>query len=153
MKRTSLTSLAITLATAATSVAQVITPVWVEHVNGVVNVDPTNQLPTLVKAGGNGTNVFSFDGTDVMDSYAKFLKYDDDHYLLGIRENGINEGDPNLPQQLKDRAAAYPDRSIIWIDAHTGQPLGIALKTEVFPASLAASSQSATHAWWKWGIS
>ena len=77
----------------------------------------------------------------MIDSYAKFLKYDDDHYLLGIRENGINEGNPSLSQQLKDRAAAYPDRSIIWIDAHTGKSLGIALKTEVFAVSLDASSQ------------
>ncbi len=145
--------LALVVATATSAVAQVVTPVWVEHVNGLVNVDPANKLPILVKAGGTGDNTYSFDGTDVIDSYAKFLKYDDDHYLLGIRENGINEGDPGLSQELKDRAAAYPDRSIIWIDAHTGKPLGIALKTEVFPASLGASSQSTTHGWWKWGIS
>src|SRR5436190_23875613 len=136
MKKPSLVFLAFVSAT--TAVAQVITPVWVEHINGLVNVDRANKIPTLIKAGGTGTNTYNFNGTDVIDSYAKFLKYDDDHYLLGIRENGINEGDPNLSQQLKDRAAAYPDRSIIWIDAHTGQPLGIALKTEVFPASLAA---------------
>lgn len=145
--------LALSLAAAAlgaTAFAQEITPVWLEHVNGLVNVAPENKLPTLVKAGGTGDNTYSFDGTDVIDSYVSFVKYDDDHYLLGIRENGINENDTSLSQEMKDRAAAYPDRSVIWIDAKTGKPLGVALQAAVVPVSLAA--QSTAYAWWKFGV-
>jgi hypothetical protein len=142
----------LTFVAGTVALTQEITPVWVEHVNDLINVTAEDKLPILVRAGGTGDNTYNFDGTDVIDSYAKFLKYDDDHYLLGVRENGINESDPNLSQAQKDMAAKFPDRSIIWIDARTGKPLGIALRTEVFPVSLAAPDQSATHAWWKWGI-
>ncbi len=131
-------------------VAQEVTPVWLQHVNGVVNILPENKLPILAKAGGTGDNTYGFSGKDVIDSYAGFMKYDDSLYLLGIRENGINEDDPSLTQEQKDKAAKYPDRSLIWIDAATGKPLGLALKTEVLPVPLA--TQAATHAWWKWGI-
>ena len=79
-------------------------------------------------------------------------RYDDDHYLLGIRENGINENDPGLSADQKARAPLIRDRSIIWMDAKTGKPLGIALKPEVQPVPLNATSQSPTDAWWKWGI-
>lgn len=39
---------------------------------------------------------------------------------------------------------------MIWIDAKTGAPLGVALKTEIIPVPLA--TQAATHAWWKFGV-
>src|ERR1041384_3613171 len=123
MKTKLLNPLAFVFAAVTTAVAQVVTPVWVEHVNGLVNVDPSNKLPTLVKAGGTGDNTYSFDGTDVIDSYAKFLKYDEDHYLLGIRGSGIKGGDAGLSQELRARAAAYPDRSFFWTAAHTAKPL------------------------------
>ena len=68
MKTNSPTSLALALVLSTTAVCQVVTPVWVEHVNGLVNVDPANKLPTLIKAGGTGTNTYNFDGTDIIDS-------------------------------------------------------------------------------------
>jgi hypothetical protein len=135
----------------AAAVAQQITPLWVETINGLVHVLPENQLPTLLRAGGDGLSTYHLDGTDVLDCYANFLRYDDDHYLLGIRENGLNENDPGLSAESRARAKAFPDRSIIWIDAKTGKPLGIALTTEVFPARVPA--ESSTDPWWKWGIS
>ena len=104
--KTILTALAGAAFVSATVVAQVITPVWVQHINGLVNVQAADKLPVLVKAGGTGDNTYSFNGTDVIDSYVGFVKYDDDHYLLGIRENGINEGDPSLSAELRARAAA-----------------------------------------------
>ena len=133
-------------------VAQEITPVWVQHINELINVAPEDKLPILVKAGGSGDATYGFSGRDVIDSYVSFVKYNDDLYLLGVRENGINENDPNLTQELRDRAAAFPDRSIIWIDAATGKPLGVALTTEVLPVTLAAPEQNPIHAWWKFGI-
>lgn len=124
---------------------------WVQHLNGLINVAPENKIPILVRAGGTGDNTYGFSGRDVLDSYVGLTKYDDDHYLLGIRENGIDEQAAGLSQEQKDLAAAYPDRSVIWIDAKTGKPLGLALKTSLTPVPLAA--QAATYAWWKFGVS
>ncbi len=130
--------------------AQEIKPVWVQHLNGLVNVEPQDKIPTLVKAGGLQSRTTQFNGRDVIDSYVNFVRYDENLYLVGIRENGIDEQDPALTQEQKDRAAAFPDRSVIWIDAKTGKPLGLALKTEINPVPLAA--QPAVYAWWRWGV-
>ncbi len=137
---------------ATTVAAQEVTPIWLQDVNQLVNVTAEDKIPVLVKAGGSGDDTYGFSGRDVIDSYVNFLKYNDALYLLGIRENGINEDDPNLSQELRDIAIAYPDRSIIWIDAATAKPLGVALRTEILPVTLAAPDQSPTYAWWKWGI-
>lgn len=147
-----ITSTLTALAMTSMVMAQEVKPVWVQHLNEVVNVLPENKLPILVKAGGTGDSTYGFSGNDVLDSYVSFVKYDDTHYLLGIRENGINESDPSLSQELKDRAAAFPDRAVVWIDAATGKSLGVALKTEVRPVPLAAPDQAPTHAWWKFGV-
>ncbi len=133
-----------------TAQAQEIKPVWVQHLNGLVNVTPENKMPVLVKAGGPQGRTTQFNGRDVIDSYVNFVRYDDNLYLVGIRENGIDEQDPGLTQEQKDIAAAYPDRSVIWIDAKTAKPMGVALKTEINPVPLAA--QPALYAWWRWGI-
>lgn len=138
------------LAAGTAAVAQEVSPVWVQHLNGLVNVAPENKLPILVKAGGTGDASYGFSGRDVIDSYVSFTKYDDDHYLLGVRENGINEDDPNLTAEQKANAEAFPDRSLIWIDAKTGKALGVALKTEIQPVPLA--TQSPVYAWWKFGV-
>jgi hypothetical protein len=140
------------MAGSAAVVAQEVTPVWVQHLNGLVNVAAEDKIPILQKAGGTSAATYGFSGRDVIDSYVSFTKYDDDRYLLGIRENGINEDDPGLSQELKDRAAAFPDRSIIWIDARTGKSLGVALRTEILPVPLAAPDQAPVHAWWKFGV-
>jgi hypothetical protein len=150
MKARPLTAALWALAVAFPAVAQEIKPVWVQHLNGLVNVTPEDKLPILVKAGGSGDATYGFSGRDVIDSYVSFVKYDDTRYLLGIRENGINEDDPSLSQEMKDRAAAFPDRSVVWIDAATGKSLGVALKTEIVPVALAA--QPTVYAWWKFGV-
>ena len=46
-----------------------------------------------------------------------------DPLLLGIRDNGINE----TVAHNTNLANSYPDRSLQWIDAETGGPLGTAL--------------------------
>ncbi|MDA0812288.1 MAG: discoidin domain-containing protein, partial [Verrucomicrobia bacterium] len=65
-----------------------------------------------------------------MDSYGGFVRYDGSRLLLGIRENGINETDP---AHDADMAAKYPDRSLIWIDARSGIPTGVAINFGVTP--------------------
>ena len=121
-----------------------------QHINGLVNVLPEDKMPILVKAGGTAARTYQFNGRDVVDSYVNFVKYNDDLYLVGIRENGIDELDPAITPDQQALAAAYPDRSVIWIDARTGKPMGLALKTEINPVPLAA--QAAVYAWWRWGI-
>lgn len=151
MKLRIITSLAAMAATAVPLLAQEVTPVWYEHINGLFNVAAGDKLPTLVKTpeGGDEQN----NGSSTLDCYAQFLRYDDDHYLLGIRENGINENDPNLTQEQKDLAAAYPDRSIVWLDAKTGKPQGIAFKCAIRPVENAAGGANNTpDFFWKWGI-
>ncbi|HAM71789.1 MAG TPA: hypothetical protein DCM86_09115 [Verrucomicrobiales bacterium] len=129
--------------------AQQITPVWYQHINGLYNVAPGDKLPTLVKTPTGGSE--ASDGSSTFDSYAKFARYSDDLYLLGIRENGINEGDANLTDEQKAIAAAYPDRSIVWIDAHTGKPLGVALTVPVRPMELPAGNNSPDF-FWEWAV-
>src|SRR4051794_22467023 len=104
----SLCKIACGLAASATvALGQVVTPIWVQHLNGSVNVNSTNRLPILVKNVG-GTEGGG-DGTSSMVSLGKMLRYDSQRYLLMIRENGIIESaahDTNL-------ANAYPDNSLI----------------------------------------
>ena len=90
-------------------------------------------LPILEKFAVESADGDTFDGTSTMDSYGGFERYDGSRLLLGIRENGINEEDPNHDEVL---AAAYPDRSIIWIDDRTGEPKGIALRPGDAPVPL-----------------
>src|SRR2546421_5361470 len=70
-----------TFATAA--MAQVITPVWVEHLNGEQGVTSANRLPILVK---NLNKSESNDGTSEQVSLGKMLPYDSARFLLYIRE-------------------------------------------------------------------
>jgi regulation of enolase protein 1 (concanavalin A-like superfamily) len=131
------------------AVAQEIHPVWVQHHNGLVNVDPANKLPILVKAGATGDEAYIGGGQGKIEGYVNFLRYDDDHYLLGINENGINETTETDPAKL-DAAAKCPDRSLVWIDARTGKWLGVAIKTEINPVPLA--TQPANPFFWKIAI-
>ena len=133
--------------TATAVMAQVITPVWVEHLNGLVNVDPTNQLPILRKNVGGSEG--GGDGTATMVSFGKMLPYDSTRLLLLIRENGINESNTNNTQADKDLAAAYPDSSLIWIEAATGKSLGLAHVFGVHPITVTgqASQNDFFHEW------
>ncbi len=128
-------------------VAQEINPVWVQHLNGLINVSEADRLPILKKQGDTADKA---DGNSTVEVYVGFIKYSDSLYLLGVRENGIDETSASLTEEERARALAYPDRSILWIDAQTGRSRGVALKTEIFPVPLA--TQAPTHFWWSWGI-
>jgi hypothetical protein len=87
------------------------------------------------------------DGTSTMVSFGKMLRYDDQRYLLLIRENGIDETtahDTNL-------ATAYPDNSLIWIDATTGAPLGLAQVFGVHPVTVTGQASQNDY-YHEWGI-
>lgn len=91
--------------------------------------DNGSVLPILLKKGrtldSSGTEVGSWlQGTRTQDEYFGLRRYDNDRLLLGIMANGVNENDPG---DLLTLAQLYPDRSLVWIDAKTGKPQGIAL--------------------------
>ena len=118
-------SLLLTLATglASGAFAQELTPVWYQHHNGSFGLTEANKFPLIKKQAGAEL----YAGESVYDVYVGFQKYDATRSLLGIMENGINETDPGLTTEQQALAAAYPDRSLIWIETATGKPLGIAL--------------------------
>lgn len=105
---------------------QTIEPIWEYLITG-----ESSPLPILKL--NDPTPGETFDGTDIYDSYGGFKRYDDSRLLLGVRENGINETDPNHDAAL---AAQFPDRSLIWIDPATGAPLGVALEIGFTPVPL-----------------
>ncbi len=104
-----------------------ITPVWEHLISG-----DSSPLPILKGETLNGADD-TFDGTAVLDTYGGFKVYDETKALLGIRENGINETNPDHDS---DMAAMYPDRSLIWIDLATGAPMGVALEVGFSPVPL-----------------
>jgi hypothetical protein len=156
MKQTLLTA-ALAGAIAQLATAQEITPKWFQHINETKNVDVANRLPILKKAGGQA---LALNGTDVLDAYSQLIRYDANRLLLGVRENGINETDAALSAADKTLAEQYPDRSLIWIDANTGQPLGIAWKESLRPDIAAGhdvtlpenGGQGSAYAWWRIGL-
>jgi hypothetical protein len=110
--------------------AQEILPVWMTTHN-----DNGSLLPILIKKGRTldsaGTETGTWmTGTRTQDSYFGLRRYDENRLLLGVFSNGINENDADDNQVL---ATAYPDRSLIWIDAYTGKPIGIALALGLEP--------------------
>ena len=131
-------------ATGSVALGQVVTPIWVQHLNGEVNVGTTNRLPILVKNVGGSEG--GGDGTSTMVSLGRFLRYDSQRFLLLVRENGINETAAGHNAAL---AAAYPDNSLIWIDANTGAPLGLAHVFGVHPVTVTgqASQNDYYHEW------
>ncbi|MBL9174058.1 MAG: immunoglobulin domain-containing protein, partial [Verrucomicrobiales bacterium] len=131
--------------------AQEITAKWYQSISGTVGVAEADRLPILKKQGTPSENL---NGTDEMDAYRNLIRYDATRLLLGVGENGINESDPNLSAADKALAEAYPDRSLIWLDAETGKPLGVAFKESFRPDLLAGkdvttAGQSASYAWWR----
>lgn len=143
--QTKLKALLVTGVLMPVAVAQEVAPIWVQHLNGLVNVDPANKLPIIVKNVGapyaaNGI------GRSQQFSLMKMRRYDANRFLMGIRENGIDEADANLPQDKKDLAAAYPDRSVIWVDAATGKPLGVAHVFGLTPVT--ATGQANNNDFW-----
>lgn len=104
--------------------AQDIQTVW-EH----TLIDSEKVLPILVNGPpdprwhGNPEDAPWY-GVNLHDQYDGFVRYDENRLLLGVRDNGIDETDPNHDAAL---AAQYPDRSLLWINAGDGTPAGIAL--------------------------
>lgn len=131
---------------------------WVQHINGNSGVAAADLLPILKKAGAPS---ISLNGSDTVDGYSQLIRYDANRLLLGVRENGINEGDPSLSAADRALAEAFPDRSLIWLDATTAKPLGVAWKESLNPAALlgidvtaegGGSQGAAVYAWWRVGI-
>ena len=101
--------------TKAYAMKKVIQPLW-EQLQG-----QPNSLP-IINTNVNANPVPS-DGKSIMQVFTGFKKYNATRMLLGIRDNGINE----TVAHNTNLANAYPDRSLQWIDAETGNPLGTAL--------------------------
>ncbi len=112
--------------------AQPITPVW-EH---LVNNLPA-PLPILTNALPWTTDLENGDGLSLMDCIGPMRRYDASRLLLGVRENGIDES----VAHNTSLAAAYPDRSLIWINPTNGVPMGLALNMGLFPVPLDPSTQ------------
>ena len=98
------------------SMTKNIQPLW-EQLQGQSNL----QLPIITT--NVNSNPVPSDGKSVMHVFTGLKKYDSRRLLLGIRDNGINESVPHNTN-LADQ---FPDRSLQWIDADTGAPLGTAL--------------------------
>lgn len=132
--------------------AQSITPVW-EH---LISKLPS-PLPILTNATPYVTDEENGDGLSLMDCIGPMRRYDSTRLLLGIRENGINETDPALPPSQQALAAAYPDRSLIWINPNTGAPLGVALVIGLAPVpldpALAAAGGAPGSYYWSFDVS
>ena len=108
--------------------AQSITPIWE---NLITKPDPS--IPILKGSALPSFETNPFDGTSLTDSYSGFRRYNNERLLLAIRENGINESDPDHDSNLAD---AYPDRSLVWIDPDNGAYLGIAVEVGHSPVAL-----------------
>src|SRR5215472_1125790 len=121
--------------------SQAITPVW-EY---LINKLPA-PLAILTNATLTNTDQEIGDGHWPMDSLAALKRYDTNRLLLGIRENGINEADPNLTAAQRSLATNYPDRSLIWINPTNGAPMGIALTVGLYPVPLDADFIAASIA-------
>ncbi len=131
---------------------QEITPKWFQHINGSFGVSDANKLPILKKQGQDADTAYN--GRELMDGYANLIRYDATRLLLGVRENGIDEQDPATSPADLALAAQYPDRSLIFLDAETGKPLGLAWKESFRPDLLAGvdvttMNQGSAYAWWR----
>ncbi len=138
--------------------AQEVTVKWVQHINGTSGVAAGDLLPILKKAGAANITLV---GRDDMDAYSQLIRYDANRLLLGIRENGINEDDAGLSAADRALSEAYPDRSLVWLDAATARPLGVAWKESLNPAAAigidvtadgSGSQSAAAYVWWRVGI-
>jgi len=105
------------------AMSKTVHPLW-EQLQG-----QPNSLP-IIDTEVNSNPVPS-DGTSVMHMFTGLKKYDARRLLLGIRDNGINE----TVVHNTNLANAYPDRSLHWIDAESGNPLGTALVINYAPGT------------------
>lgn len=117
---------AVLAATPAMAQDFTITPVWESLITSESKVIPIikQNEPTAGEA---------WDGTDVYESFGGLKRYDDERLILAVRENGIDETDPNHDAEL---AALYPDRSLIFLNPGDGSYMGIALEVGFEPVTL-----------------
>src|SRR5262249_50228919 len=137
---------------------QAITPVWEYLINKL-----PSPLPILTNSTPVDADLEIGDGHWAMDTLAALKRYDTNRLLLGIRENGIDETDPNLTAAQKTLSTNYPDRSLIWINPTNGAPMGIALNIGLYPVPLAADFIGASidngvtdytnQYWWSFDVS
>lgn len=137
--RTSVFLPGLLIAALGTASAQEIIPLW-EH----TLIDGDKTLPILT----NGPADPRWDGdpedgpwygVNLHDQYDGFIRYDENRLMLGVRDNGIDETDPNHDADL---AAQFPDRSILWIDPDTGAPMGVAINVGFKPVELSEEYES-----------
>ncbi|MEW6234011.1 MAG: hypothetical protein AB1656_01365 [Candidatus Omnitrophota bacterium] len=107
-----------------------IEPVWEKYNAPIGHVNP--EFPIMIARDGAfagegcGGQVPGYENTKFdMDLVSSLIRYDKDRLLLFLVENGINEDKADHDQAL---AAKYPDRSLWWINASNGSPIGIALE-------------------------
>ena len=94
-----------------------INPIW-EFLDAA-----TNAVWPIINSHVDTNGPVPNNNTATMTMLTGLKRYDANRLLLGIRDNGINETVPhntNLANQ-------FPDRSLQWVDARTGAPLGTAL--------------------------
>ena len=132
MKNRLITALAF-ICCSAGLLGQSIAPVWYETRVENFNVTDENRLPIFRIQTPPGTGPNNDNGTrrTAIDVYAGLYRYDDTRLLLGIRSNGIDEDNVDLSDEEKALAKRFPDRSIEWINAETGAPMGTAFQIGV----------------------
>ena len=125
--RTRLLALLLAAGTCVVGRAQPITPVWEYTLQNL-----PAPLPVLTNAlNGWTTDLEGGDGLSLMDCIGPMRRYDANRLLIGIRENGIDESGASGAYNT-NLAAAYPDRSLIWINPTNGQPMGLASRFQHF---------------------
>ena len=103
----------------------------IEKVWEYFNKSESNPLPILVVDTPPPDD--DYQGNSLWDSYNSLRRYDENRLLLAVRENGVRETDAGHDAAL---SAAYPDRSLIWINAGDGAPMGVALVVGNTPVEL-----------------
>ncbi len=121
------------VALAGTARAVIPEPVW-EHL--ITEPMATYPIPAMTNFLGNTTDSDAGDGKSVISVLGPIHRYDANRLLLGIRENGVNESEPNLTAAQLWVSTNYPDRSLIWINPTNGQPMGLALTVGLYPVAL-----------------
>ena len=119
------------LSIATAAVAQQITPVWFQHLNANQGVATSDLLPILRKNLNASENN---NGTSLQVCFGKLLPYDATRLMLFVKENGINEGSATPEDAII--ATNYPDRSLIFINAASGAPMGIAHVIPIQPIAI-----------------
>jgi hypothetical protein len=107
--------------------AQEITPVWVQH-----TALPEAQIKHDILRNQPGNPELAT-GASLMDAWSGIGWYDATRIVVGVKENGIDETAAGHDSAL---AAKYPDRSLIYLDAATGDYIGVAHTMPLRPVAM-----------------